>query len=344
MGPMNPAVDPEVETWLKRFERLSVLSPGPVPWSVQVKRPETHEFNAQDAGHIVIGSCVHGVETGSLPAVVALLEECQQGAFEVAGTLTVFLGNPAAVRQGTRFVEADLNRVFSDEAPDSLERRRAAELKPLLAGATLFVDFHQTNQPSATPFFIFGYHEESYLWARLIGGSNVLVTRDGRKAFSEGSLCGDEFCRARGIPALTLELGEKGIRPEATRIAYETMRALLAANVMVARGKVCGRPTLAELAASRPEFGFYNTIHQEPFTDGRATLLPGLHNFTPVSAGQALGTLEGKPIAAPTSGVLLFPKYPRRDASGASLDPVTGDLFHLAVKLETHPRQLWGFA
>ncbi|MCA2962072.1 MAG: succinylglutamate desuccinylase/aspartoacylase family protein [Silvanigrellales bacterium] len=314
--------------WLERFERLCASHPGSVPWSVQV---------GHGPGHIVVGSCIHGVETGSLPAVVELLEELVEGAVTTVGTLTVFLGNPDAVRREVRFVEADLNRVFHADAPDSLEARRAAELRPLLASASLFFDFHQTMQPSLTPFFIFGWHEASYLWARLVGGSTVLVTRDGRQSFASGSLCGDEYCRQLGIPGITLELGEKGIRPEAARLCYTTLRALLDWSAVLQHRS----HSLEQAASERPEFTFYETLHKEPFADTSATLIPGLHNFRGVHAGEVLGQSAAGPVRASRAGVILFPKYPRRDTSGKCLDPVAGDLFHIAAPLTQHPKDLW---
>lgn len=319
------------EPWLARFEKLCASHPGSVPWSVQV---------GHGPGHIVVGSCIHGVETGSLPAVVELLEELTTGAVTPVGTLTVFLGNPEAVRKEVRFVEADLNRVFHSDAPPSLEARRAAQLRPLLDSASLFFDFHQTMQPSLTPFFIFGWHEPSYLWARLVGGSSVLVTRDGRQSFAAGSLCGDEYCRQQGTPAITLELGEKGIRPEAARLCYTTLRALLDWSAVLQHDS----HSLEQAASERPDFTFYETQHREPFRDPTATLTPGLNNFHAVKAFDVLGSSSSGPLTAPQGGVLLFPKYPRRDAKGSCLDPVTGDLFHIAVPLAKHPRDLWGTA
>jgi succinylglutamate desuccinylase len=328
----------ELEPWLERFERLVGQSPGPVPWSVQVHPTEAARGpHSAPPAHLVVGSCIHGIETGSLPAVVTLLEEVLEGAVGCGSTLTVFLGNPDAVRKGVRFVEADLNRVFGHDSPESLESRRAAELKPLLESASVFFDFHQTLQPSVTPFYIFGWHEESYLWARLVGGSTVLVTRDGRQAFATGSLCGDEYCRARGIPAVTLELGECGIRPEATRLCYTALRALIDWSVVLRHDS----QSLDAAATARPEFTFYETIHREPFVDGAQCLSPGLHNFRAVKQGDILGDCLGRPIAAARDGLLLFPKYPRRDIAGRCIDLVAGDLYHVASPMESHPREIW---
>lgn len=331
------AAPTDVAPWLARFEALVARSPGPVPWSVSL---DGHEGPV--GGHVVVGSCIHGVETGSLPAAVRVLEEAYDRQLSFVGRLTVFVGNPAAVRNGSRYVEADLNRVFATDAPDSLEARRAAELRPLLASASIFFDFHQTMQPSLSPFYIFGFHEGSYLWARLVGGSGLLVTRDGRQPFSSGSLCGDEYCRGLGIPAVTLELGERGLRPEAERLAYQTLRALLDWNAVLAHGRKNGRDDLRSAAEARPDFHFYSTVHREPFDDGFATLDPGLSNFHEVKAGERLGRKRNTLITSPIDGVILFPKYPRRDARGACLDPVAGELFHVARLLSEHPRALWG--
>jgi hypothetical protein len=60
-----------------------------------------------------------------------------------------------------------------------------------------------------------------------------------------------------------------------------------------------------------------------------------------VHAGEVLGHLNGAAVKATRDGVLLFPKYPRRDATGQCLDPVAGELFHIAAPLAKHPQDLW---
>ena len=76
----------------------------------------------------------------------------------------------------SRYLEADLNRVFTEQPSPSSERRRAVELSPILDSATLLVDFHQTILASHEPFYIFPFHNPGYQWARYLKGAKSLVT------------------------------------------------------------------------------------------------------------------------------------------------------------------------
>ena len=76
----------------------------------------------------------------------------------VKGSLYLVLGNPEAILRNTRSVSGvrDLNRWFIKEdlakaGQDSIDRRRARELAPLLAKTDLLIDLHATSNPS-TPF------------------------------------------------------------------------------------------------------------------------------------------------------------------------------------------------
>ena len=116
-----------------------------------------------------------------------------------------------------RFLEADLNRVFLEDAPESAEKVRALEMMPLFDDVDLFIDFHQTIEPSEQPFFIFPYHASGYNWARVLEPEIGLVTRDPERAFAQGQVCADEYARGLGIPGITLEMGQKGL----TEMAYQ---------------------------------------------------------------------------------------------------------------------------
>ena len=317
---------PSIENYLQEFEQWAQKHPGPCPHSV------TLEFG-RHAGHAVFGSVVHGNETGSLPAVLATLHKLHNKTLAFGGKVTFFLGNVEACRRNVRFVEADLNRVFLDSAPPSAEALRAQELMPLLRSATVFFDFHQTIQPAEEPFYIFGFHEKSYLWARAVQGARVMVTRKQGTAFAANQICCDEYARNFNVPAVTLELGQKGLNPEAAALAETAMARVL--NCLDAT------TPLAELAEQQPDFRFFEIVHREPFVDPRSGLKPGLRNFTQVKAGEKLGITSEFPFVAHAESRVLFPKYPERNAQGCAEGELPSEIFQLAVELHTHPRRLW---
>jgi len=288
--------------------------------------------------HLVIGVCTHGDEVGPLPAAVALVRDLRSGALRFGGRLTVVLGNPEATRAGARALDSDLNRVFVDNPPDDREGRRARALKPVLETADLFVDLHQTGQPTTEAFYTLPYREQDACWARALAGARLWLTRPWGQAFSPGTCCADEFVRALGRPGLTLELSQKGLSPATERTATAIMRRLLA----LVDDDALGRRSIAAAAQTRPELSFLVTAHREPFGDPLRRLRPGLSNLQPVLADQRLSPADAPVVTSPVTGRLVFPTYPPRDEHGRVTGPLPGELFRVVAELAGHPRDVWG--
>ena len=115
---------------------------------------------------VVILGGVHGNELLGVRVVKELLGVLQCSSNQRAlngmqGTLTVAIGNPAAVAIGKRATSAvsDLNRCFSADIGTTgepgastqgctPEQQRALDLAPILRGADVLLDIHATNKPS----------------------------------------------------------------------------------------------------------------------------------------------------------------------------------------------------
>ncbi len=319
-----------LKTLLERFRALRAPGPYEGQW-IHHHPATTHAF------HIVIGVMTHGDEVGPLPAALRLMEELADGTTRYGGAVTLTIGNPEAGLQGQRFLEDDLNRVFLD-GPPSHERRRAREMMAALDDGHLFIDLHQTALPSLAAFWTLPWSETAWHWIRIAGEGDLWTTRAPGAAFAEGRRCGDEYMRNRGLPGLTLELGQKGFTEESEARAYSVMTRILAAADNIARGA-----DLAALAAERPDARFLLSAHKEPFGDPARALRPGLRNFQPVEAGQELQDPagDGPKVIAPKEGLLLFPQYPPRDPDGVALAPVPTDLFHIVQDAPEHPRTLF---
>ena len=126
----------QAQSYLDQFSVLAEKHAGPIPWTL------SFDFSRHNK-HMVFGAITHGNETGSLPAVIRMAEALARGEINYGGRVTLMLGNIKACQQNRRFVEADLNRVFLEEAPESLEKNRAFEMMKVLDHADVFIDFHQ---------------------------------------------------------------------------------------------------------------------------------------------------------------------------------------------------------
>jgi succinylglutamate desuccinylase len=122
--------------------------------------------------HVMISALIHGNELCGAWALKGLLEA---GLRPAAGSLTLAFCNLAAFdrfdaarHDAARFVEQDLNRQWSVERMDSgssLERRRAAALRPFVEQADWLLDLHSMHEPSA-PLLLTGVQPRNLALAR----------------------------------------------------------------------------------------------------------------------------------------------------------------------------------
>ncbi len=323
-----------LETLLSRFDAARRAG------SYAYDRHHHHDGGRHDF-HVVVGVMVHGDEVGSLPALVELVEALNAGTAVFGGRFSCFVGNPEAGAADVRFLEADLNRVFVDEPPANHEGDRARLLQPILADADVFLDLHQTILGTDRPFYTFPFDVAGWHWARAIGVASTWVTRAPDASFSTGTRCADEYVRHHGRPGLTLELGEKGFRPEADELAGAALARLLAVADGVGEADAGDRgAALERRAMAEPELDFVDTVWRRGFDDERLRLRPGLVNFAPVAAGEQLAA-EGTPaIEAGADGMVLFPKYPAYD-DGVVIEPRPGEILRIVRPLAEHPTTMW---
>ena len=321
---MEGALGQKIEHWLESFRAAADPGPYAVSYSHYFPPSRSKGMGAQLTYHVIIGAVTHGNECGTLPAVLRLQRELSEGTIELPFAVTLLVGNPEAARRNVRFVEEDLNRVMTFDRPaETLERRRAEEVRLLLDNADFFLDLHQTQTPTQSAFWTLPWEGNLGLWARALGGAEVGLTRSGGATFSPGMCCLDEYVRAQGGVGITLEVGEKGEDDEQAERAYRVMRRTLSCHERLRSGD-----HLEVLAAEMPTLTWFETKEVVAAESDQHRLRPGISNFTRVRRGQLLSP-EGAPeIRATLDGCILFPKYPRPG------DPPPPQLFRLAVEVD----------
>jgi succinylglutamate desuccinylase len=311
----------EIEPEIARFERfpesaarggpLSVKALAPYVYAVSPKSGPRYRPEGKRFALTLIG-LTHGNEWAGGGVINGVLELLAAGVVPLDVEIAVVLGNPWAARENKRFLERDLNRSFAAPLPKgptgSKEGDRARELEAVLADTALLVDFHQVTRPIDRPFFIFPYRPESYAFARAVAPWQTVVTH-WSGSFSVEGKCTDEFVNASGGTGISLELGQNGL--DRRQVATGVVSALWALTYATRRlaEKDGGLGLARERAKSYPpELYTWAEVVAWP-ESGVVTLEPGWDNFAEVSAGQKLGTVDGKPLLAPKAGRMLFPKY-----------------------------------
>ncbi|WAS58712.1 succinylglutamate desuccinylase/aspartoacylase family protein [Burkholderia ambifaria] len=321
----NDAARSRLEAEIAAFERFAASS---TIGRARVERVERFGFVIHpphaNAAHeprfdLLFIALTHGNEYAGLPVLNALCRYVEAGVLAPSVSIGFLLGNVDAARRGTRFVERDLNRTFGRAGRDTADDRRAREMEPVMRRARFCVDLHQTIEPSEAPFFVFNYHPTSLQLAHAIAPDTPVVTHWGRpfSSASAGGCTSDEFIQQGDGVALSIELGQKGFG------LYQ-----IAAGVRVCLDAITTVSAVVHGASLPPVDACANPIytwaHIVPYPDGEVRLDAGLRNFQPIRAGDRLGTRDGTPLVAGTSGLLLFPKYRRSES-----EPKPAELYRL---------------
>ncbi|MBN3767306.1 succinylglutamate desuccinylase [Burkholderia sp. Ac-20365] len=185
---------------------------------------EPAALSGAETRSVLASAGVHGDETAPIELMSFLVRDIAQGSAALTCRLLVILGNVQAMRDSCRYIDDDLNRLFSGrhaQLPDSHEAPRAAALERIAKqffdaasdapGARWHVDLHTAIRGSVFEQFALLPHTGAPLsramfeWLRDARISAVLLhtTKGNTYSHFTAETCGADAC--------TLELGK--VRP-----------------------------------------------------------------------------------------------------------------------------------
>lgn len=152
--------------------------------------PYAYTFASDTPGpHVMISAVVHGNELCGAIAVDWLLRESVR---PVRGKLSLCFMNVEAYNSydpanpnASRYIDEDFNRLWSQEVlasdRDSIELRRAKQVRPLLDQVDSLLDIHSMQHP-AIPLMMAGPRAKGRELARQVGTPMTIVTDAGHAA------------------------------------------------------------------------------------------------------------------------------------------------------------------
>jgi predicted deacylase len=187
---------------------------------------------------VLVQALTHGNEFCGAIALDWLLRE---GFRPERGALTLAFANVEAYARfdfddpdASRYVDEDYNRVWADEAllgpRDSVELRRARQLRPFVDAADFVLDLHSMHEP-CRPIMVCGTVEKNAQFARAIGVPADLLLDTGHPAglrMIERGGFGDPASPKR---AVLIECGQHWERAAADVAVDTLLRFLRAAGV-----------------------------------------------------------------------------------------------------------------
>jgi succinylglutamate desuccinylase len=140
------------------------------------------QIKPTDRMRLLISVGVHGDETAPIEIMAQLLEELSQEAQSLAVDLMLMVGNLDAIAQAKRFIEADLNRLFTPHRTQFRHTHEAQRADQLMQAAAQFfaghsnkwhLDLHTAIRPSHYLTFAIVPDEYHASLARWLGSAGV---------------------------------------------------------------------------------------------------------------------------------------------------------------------------
>ena len=280
------------------------------------------EPGPRDTLLVLVGG-LHGNEPAGVRAIRTVLAELERRAVPLRGRVVGLVGNRAALAAGRRYLETDLNRLWSPEAVERARRPGPApaevgEQRELLAAIerhladgyreVVLLDLHSTSAGGA-PFTL---HSDT-LRNRPIAFALPVPVLLGLEERVEGTLL--SWFTDQGHAAVCLEGGQNDVPTTADHHVAAIWLTLASAGLLgdelapeLARHRerlarsTCNLPAVVEL---RYRYGIAPGATFE--------MLPGFENFQPVRRGELLARVDAgegvSPISSPLSGRMLMPRY-----------------------------------
>lgn len=282
---------------------------------------------------VVFVAGIHGNE----PAAVAALERV----FEIVrpelfGNVYALLGNMKALRAGTRYINCDLNRLWTLDKPFEeieaefpAEAEEYSELKSILdqiiadhQGAGLVViDLHTTSSESC-PFMPFN----DLLSNRKISRKIPVPKVTGIEEFIRGPMT--SYINDRGIAGIAFEAGK---HDDPKTVDLHTAFIMLCLQHMdithLDRQEYQSYYRLIQDRVDVPPL-FYEIIFRYGLTDeDNFRMIPGFKNFSPVSRDQLLAYIDETEILSPYDGLLFMPSYQKQSQDGFFIAEKIGNIY-----------------
>lgn len=299
---------------------------------------EQGSYCAGSAGPLVIVTGgMHGNEPAGILAARRVLRELEGGSLPLRGRIVVLVGNMSSLALGVRYVQEDLNRMWSEEAIADVLARDPAELrhedrdqKELLEiieswvtgerseawEHVIFLDLHSTSG-GGPPFTIIGDTLQNRQIAFEFGIPAIL----GLEENISGTLLG--FLSSRGYAAVGIEGGQHDEASTIDNHEAAIWLTLVASGMLwprevpeLDRHRVC----LAAAASGTPpvvELRYRHGLEE----DEEFEMVEGLANFLPVRKGRLLAHAQRRDeqrveVHSREDGILLLPRYQGQGLDG----------------------------
>ncbi len=282
----------------------------------------------QEGPTLVFFGGIHGNEPSGVQALEKVFSRLEPMQEQLKGNVIGIRGNIPALAKQRRFLENDLNRIWTQQGIDEINKKdngertveevELIELHRLISGIIdgksapyYFIDYHTTSSPTL-PFITINDALINRKFARLFPLPVIL----GLEEYLEGPLL--SYINEKGYVAIGFESGQHST-PEATEnsVAF-TWLALKFTGVLPNNSEVEKEQYLTQLRMSaKGDTTFYEVTHRHMITEkDDFNMLPGFRSFDPIEEGTKLASHNGKQLKTDKNTIVFMPLYQEQGEEG----------------------------
>jgi len=271
---------------------------------------------------------IHGNEPAGVEALDLVFQKLGDHQLDVRGSIYGIRGNLNALKQGKRFLDEDLNRIWHNRHLEELEAKATSEQD---AEETEMAALHQLlREIIAThgePLYFIDLHTTSSKTLPFITINDALINRKFARCFPVPIILGIEeyldgpllsFLNEAGYVAIGFESGQHAEKDAVQNAASFIWLALLFSGALKPEQLPESSSHLQRLAsAAGGNRSFYEITYRHIIAaEDHFEMLPGFRSFGRVSGGTALAIHNGAPVIAERTNILFMPLYQDQGEDG----------------------------
>ncbi len=274
---------------------------------------------------------IHGNESAGVEAIALLLEALRARQLPFRGRLVAIRGNVRAGERGERYLDRDLNRLWTRNEIARIEGTAETELcseeRELLEILELVRDELGERGASCDELHCLDLHTSSADGAPFSCMADTLRNRKLAFAFPVPAILGLEETLDGAMLDMFYEMGAIAVAFEGGRHdGVDTVRNLESACwIALVAARCLAESELAEYSESYARLRsaasgiprVMEVLHREVLVEGDAfQMMPGFSSFDRVARGTALAVKNGNTLTTPRPSILLLPLYQGQGSDG----------------------------
>ncbi len=278
---------------------------------------------------IVIFSGIHGNENAGVKASKEIIKRINDNRITVKGNLFFIYGNTEALKLDRRYIDVDLNRIWSTSHLENIKNANYKELNSeekeqreiymlireiinFFKGKFYFIDLHTTSSHTF-PFITIS----DSLNNRKFSSAFPLPTVLGIEEFLPGPLL--TFMNEFGYIALGFEAGQHYENQSVRNCESFIWQSLVSVGIIKRKNITDYKNYRDELLKSRckNKYRFFQIVYRYEIRNSEDfKMIKGFENFEKIQKGQLLAESNGKKVRAIKSGRIFMPLYQSQGDDG----------------------------